>query len=167
MVGKYSEEYAFYKGIYAEKFVLTATIEILGTNSNDPYPKVGLFAKNGKDIYYSAFDPSPRLNGNTITFAIYKSSWSWDSGKFVQSPFRDSNNNSVKHSMTLLRDGSIFYVAVDGVYVNKKTISGLNGKSVVGTFTMSQNALFSEYSCFVDESNEFTNALIQAKNTLG
>ena len=162
-VKKYSDEYAFFKGIYSDRFVLTATIQIIGTNFNDPYPKAGLFAKVGKDIYYSAFDPSPEYNGNTITFAVYKSSWTWYNGLFVNAPFRDANNNSLSHSMTLLRDGPTFYIAVDGVYVSKRVISGLNGNSSVGTFTMSQNALYTAYSCFTDGSNEFMAALESAK----
>ena len=162
-VNKYSEEYAYFKGIYSDKFVLTATIQIIGTNCHDPYPKVGLFAKVGKNIYYSAFDPSPQYNGNTITFAVYKSSWSWSNGISVNAPFRDANNNLLSHSMTLLRDGTTFYIAVDGVYVSKRVISDLSGNSSVGTFTMSQNALYTDYSCFVEGSDEFSAALTSAE----
>lgn len=168
-LGKSSDEYAFYKGIETDKFVFTATIDILGNNFNDQYPKSGLFAKVGKNIYYVAFDATPSGNGNTLVFATYNgatSAWSWSSGIAVNAPFRDGNGNRLTHSLTLLRNGNLLYFAVDGVFVAKQTVIGLNGNSSVGTYTMAQNTYFTNYSCCTGESVEFKNALSDAQSSL-
>ncbi len=162
-----TEEFAYCKGLESEKFVLTATVDIVGTNYNDKYPKTGLFAEIGTQRCYMAFDVRPDFSNNEVVFATRDSAGTWHWGKTFRfdAPFRSGTQRLV-NSMTLLRDGETFYVAVNGTWLGSVQAAGFTGPSAAGTLTMSQHAVYSDYSVYAGGSAEFETALSAAQRAI-
>ncbi len=161
---KISDEYAFVKGVNATQFVLTATVDIVGANFNDPNPKTGLFCKAGQQMWYFAFDVKPDFSKDEVVFVNYQGSWQWPGRVFNAKglTFRVGERRIV-NKMTLLRDGETFYLLVNDVLLGSVRASGFTQETVVGTYTMAQNAIFSEYSCYVGGTAEYAAALAKVK----
>lgn len=165
-VNKISDEYAFVKGVESTGFLFTATIDILGNNGDDQNPKAGLFCKAGNDMCYFAFDVKPKFTTDDTVFVTYdpvSAAWQWPGTVWHPGVQFRQGERHLTNSLTMLRDGTDFYLWVNDDYLGKVTVNGFTEASAVGTYTMAQNAIFSEYSCYTRESAEYEAALEAAK----
>lgn len=164
---KVSDEFTFFKGVKTTRFVVSADIDIISGNAGDQNPKTGLFCKAGAEMWYFAFDVKPSMSGKEVVLVNYKSSWRWPGTVYnVSSMVFRKDGERVKNKMTLIRDGETFYMLINDVCLGKITAVGFTAESVVGTYTMAQNAVYSGYSCYTGGSDEFNAALENAKNQL-
>ena len=70
------------------------------------------------------------------------------------------------HSLTMVRDGEYFYCAVDGTWFACYKISGFLAETAIGTFTMAQHAIFSEYGYALGDSEVYADMLEEASETV-
>jgi len=147
------DEYTYSNSVNSTKTIISADIDIVGINGGDSYPKVGLFNKIGSTFHYFSFDYRPTYTSDEIVYASgYSGSWTWGTVAHYAYHFRQDTER-LTVNMTLIRENDDFYVLVDGTLVMKKTISNLGEASVVGTFTMSTNAIYSNlFACNDDET---------------
>ncbi len=164
-VNTISDEYAFVKGVSAQSFYFTATVDIVGTNAGDQNPKSGLFCKSGTTMYYYAFDVKPHLTGDEIVFVKYTSTggWGWP-GKVMRESvsFRDGDER-VGNELGMLRAGDTFYLFLNGKCIGKAAATGFDADSSVGTYTMAQNTVFSKYKCYDEYSEQYIDALARGR----
>lgn len=147
-VDNISNEYAYVKGIESTQFCFTTTIDLVGINGGEQYPKAGIFARSGNTVYYLAFDMRSTYNYGDIAFVQASGiDWYWP-GQVVNQPMSFRNGDErVTHSLTLLRDGEYFYCAVDGDWIACYYVPGFQVATAIGTYTMSQHAIYSDYMC--------------------
>lgn len=167
-VDNVSNEYAYVKGVMTDQFMFTTTIDLVGINGGEPYPKAGIFARSGNTIYYLAFDMHVDYSfGDVVLVQCSGIDWYWP-GKpvnFNNISFRNGSER-VTHSLTMVRDGEYFYCAVDGNWFACYKISGFLAETAIGTFTMAQHAIFSEYGYVLGGTEAYAAALEEASETI-
>lgn len=167
-VNTISDEYAYVKGVYSDSFYFTVDVDIVGTNSGDQNPKSGIFCQSGKTKFFYAFDVKPNLLGDEIVFVKYTETngWGWP-GKVMHEnvSFREGVNRRA-NTLGLLRKGETFYMFLNGVCIGMEK-TGFTANTSVGTYTMAQNTIYSNYSCYDAESEDYAIALAAGVQKFG
>ena len=118
--------------------------------------------------YYLAFDMHVDYSfGDVVLVQCSGIDWYWP-GKVVNFNNISFRNGSerVTHSLTMVRDGEYFYCAVDGNWFACYKISGFLAETAIGTFTMAQHAIFSEYGYALGDSEVYADMLEEASETV-
>lgn len=167
-VNAVTEEYAFVKGFSADSFYFTTDVDIVTNNGGDAHPKTGIFCKAGTTFYYFAFDVKPHMTGDEVVFVNSTASgWGWPGTVFHEAPSFRNGATRVKNTMGMLRKKGTFYLFINAECIGKVEARGLIAASTVGTFTMGQNAIYSDYACHAEGSEAYTAALKKAEEVWG
>jgi hypothetical protein len=162
-LSKVSDEYAYYKNIGANQFVMTAKIDIRGINGSDPYPKAGFFAKVGTTYYLIVFDARTDYNYDDVVFVSGSAgSWGWPGTIFKSGVSFRQGAQRVVNELTMIRDAQDFYFLINGNFLGQARVNGLTAASVIGTYTMAQHTVYSEYVAYDGSDSRYAGALADA-----
>lgn len=157
-VNKIEDQFSYFRNIHGTRYVISADIDIVGVNGSDPYPKTGLIAGQFSDrIIFFAFDSRASFDYNDIII-VNKSGddggmWHWP-GTILNREvnFRKDGERST-HRLTVIRDVQTFYFLFDDEVIHTHVYEDFTFDTIAGTYTMAQNAIFSNYYAHMDDPN--------------
>lgn len=160
--------------MYSDKFVMTTTVKSLGEVYNkNTIAKAGfiLFHSTG---FYNALMFDLRSIGSNVNVSPSGVIYSNRLIKLTNHPnigqlrtnvvYDGVDGNYSQLKLTLIKDGSTLYYAIDDKLVHIETQDWLRGKTRAGIYSFNASCVFSDYSFIDCETNE--TALSQAINAL-
>ena len=168
-----ADQYTYFKNIYGTRYIISADIDILGINGQEPYPKAGLLAAqlNDRKILF-AFDARAHLDNDDVIVvnhtATHGGTWDWPGNiyRLRDINFRTNSGGHVTYKLTVIREDTTFYFFLDGVLIIQETFPDLVQATVAGTYTMGQSVAYTNYYAYQDDPNDDNDAYSLAVQTM-
>lgn len=168
-----ADQYTYFKEIYGTRYIISADIDILAVNGQEPYPKAGLLAAqlNERKILF-AFDARADFNNDDVIAVEYTAThggqWNWPGTiyRLRDINFRTSNGGHVTYKLTVIREDTRFYFFLDGVLIIEKDFPDLTQETVAGTYTMGQSVKYTNYYAYLDDPADDNDAYSLAVRTM-
>lgn len=168
-----ADQYTYFRNIYSTKYIISADIDILGINGQEPYPKAGLLAAqlNERKIMF-AFDSRASMDYDDIIVVNHTAShggtWSWPGTiyRLKNINFRTQNGSHVTYKLTVIREETQFYFFLDGELIMEMNFPDLTQATVAGTYTMGQSVKYTNYYAYQDDPTRSDDAYDLAIETM-
>ncbi|WP_025725296.1 hypothetical protein [Acholeplasma granularum] len=165
--------YTYFKDIYSTRYIISADIDILSVNGQEPYPKAGLLAAqlNDRKILF-AFDARANFDNDDVIVvnhtATHGGTWDWPGTiyRLRDINFRTSTGSHMTYKLTVIREDTMFYFFLDGSLIIQQDFPDLDQETVAGTYTMGQSVKYTNYYAYQDDPNDENDAYSLAVKTM-
>lgn len=153
------DQYAYFKNFSGTQFYVETEISVT-KNLNDPYPKFGIFARNGNNTFFFYIDGSASYTAKRVGYVsrVNNGDWGWGNAQYnaeVPVPAMGDYKDGKYVKLGLLRDGNTFKMYVNDVLV--LTVTDVEGfgatdESVCGILSFTTGVNVKNYSIAADIS---------------
>lgn len=153
------DQYAYFKNFSETRFYAETEISVTG-DLGDPFPKFGIFARNGSNTFFFYIDGSASYTAKRVGYVsrVGNGDWGWGNALYnaeAPVPAMDDYKDGKYVKLGLLRDGNTFRMYVNDVLV--LTVTDVEGfgatdESVCGILSFTTGINIKNYSVTTDIS---------------